>query len=191
MNLITPEKTREAASLVRSGVTVSLSHNPMPDEAIDNPDAAFNHTMGQSLRSDTYEFTYHGYGVSHIDSLCHFWDEDGARMRRIESAHSADGIHWKVYEGQPNRQTENPTAKEILQAFGGIHRVRGRPWEKNTGYTTPLTSLQQQILTMLGLDEHIYRTQTNKPNRLEAFGQRCGQILAYFSHTFNHVLHTA
>lgn len=96
-----------------------------------------------------------------------------------------------LYEGQPNRQTENPTAKKILQAFGGIHRVRGRPWEKNTGYTTPLTSLQQQILTMLGLDEHIYRTQTNKPNRLQAFGQRCGQILAYFSHTFNHVLHTA
>ena len=60
MNLITPEKIRSAASLVRSGVTVSLSHNPMPDEAIDNPDAAFNHTMGQSLRSDTYEFTYPG-----------------------------------------------------------------------------------------------------------------------------------
>ena len=53
MNLITAEKTREAASLVRKGITVSLSHNPMPDEAIDNPDAAFNHTMGQSLRSDT------------------------------------------------------------------------------------------------------------------------------------------
>ena len=60
-----------------------------------------------------------------------------------------------LYEGQPNRQTENPTAKKILQAFGGIHRDRGKPWERNTGYTTPLTSLQQQILTILGLDEHI------------------------------------
>ncbi len=76
MNLVTPEKTREAAALVKSGITVSLAHNPMPDEAPDNPDAAFNHTMGQSLRSDTYEFTYHGYGVSHIDSLCHFlWND--------------------------------------------------------------------------------------------------------------------
>ena len=76
INLITPEKTREAAALVRSGVTVSLSHNPMPDEFPDNPDRAFNHTMGQSLRSDTYEFTYHGYGVSHMDSLCHFlWND--------------------------------------------------------------------------------------------------------------------
>ena len=76
MNLITTEKTREAASLVRSGATVSLAHNPMPDEAPDNPDAAFNHTMGRTFRSDTYEFTYHGYGVSHIDSLCHFlWND--------------------------------------------------------------------------------------------------------------------
>ncbi len=76
MNLITEEKTREAAALVQRGITVSLAHNPMPDEAVDNPDYAFNHTMGESLRSDTYEFRYHGYGVSHIDSLCHFlWND--------------------------------------------------------------------------------------------------------------------
>ena len=72
LNLITPEKSREAAMLVRSGVTVSLAHNPMPEEAPDNPATAFEHEMGQSLRSDTYRFTYHGYGVSHIDALCHF-----------------------------------------------------------------------------------------------------------------------
>jgi len=76
MNLITPEKTRAAAALVQRGITVSLAHNPMPDPAPDNPDTAFNHTMGESLRSDTYEFRYHGYGVSHIDSLCHFlWND--------------------------------------------------------------------------------------------------------------------
>ena len=76
MNLISEEKIREAAALVRRGITISLAHNPMVDEAVDNPDSAFNHTMGQSLRSDTYEFTYHGYGVSHIDSLCHFlWND--------------------------------------------------------------------------------------------------------------------
>ena len=76
MNLVTAAKTREAVTLVRRGVTVSLAHNPIPDEAPDNPDSAFNHTMGRTLRSDTYEFTYHGYGVSHIDSLCHFlWND--------------------------------------------------------------------------------------------------------------------
>ena len=72
LNLITPAKSRAAAELVRSGISVSLSHNPMPEEAPDNPSTAFEHVMGQSLRSDTYTFTYHGYGVSHIDALCHF-----------------------------------------------------------------------------------------------------------------------
>ena len=72
LNLITPAKTREAASLVRSGITVSLAHNPMPEEAPDNRATAFEHIMGRNLRSDTYRFTYHGYGVSHIDALCHF-----------------------------------------------------------------------------------------------------------------------
>ena len=72
LNLITPAKTREAAALVRSGTTVSLAHNPMTEEAPDNPSTAFEHVMGENLRSDTYRFRYHGYGVSHIDSLCHF-----------------------------------------------------------------------------------------------------------------------
>ena len=72
LNLITPAKVQEAAQLVQQGITVSLSHNPMPDPAIDNPDAAFDHTMGRTFRSDTYSFTYHGYAVSHIDALCHF-----------------------------------------------------------------------------------------------------------------------
>ena len=72
MNLITPTKSREAAALVHSGITVSLAHAPMPEEAADNPSAAFEHIMGRSLRTDTYRFTYHGYGVSHIDALCHF-----------------------------------------------------------------------------------------------------------------------
>ena len=91
MNLITEEKTREAAALVRRGITVSLAHNPMPDEAVDNPDAAFNHTMGQSLRSDTYEFRYHGYGVSHIDSLCHFLWNDRLYNDILPSESTPDG----------------------------------------------------------------------------------------------------
>lgn len=72
LNLITPAKTRQAAALVRSGITVSLAHNPITEEAPDNPATSFEHEMGQNLRTDTYRFRYHGYGVSHIDALCHF-----------------------------------------------------------------------------------------------------------------------
>ncbi len=71
-NLVTEAKSREAAGLVRRGISVSLSHNPMPDEAADNPDSAFEHVMADGFRVDTIQFNYHGYGVSHIDALCHF-----------------------------------------------------------------------------------------------------------------------
>ena len=71
-NLVTEAKSRDAAGLVTRGVSVSLSHNPMPEEAADNPDSAFEHVMADSLRGDTITFNYHGYGVSHIDALCHF-----------------------------------------------------------------------------------------------------------------------
>ena len=91
MNLVTAAKTREAVALVRRGVAVSLAHNPIPDEAPDNPDSAFNHTMGRTLRSDTYEFTYHGYGVSHIDSLCHFLWNDRLYNDTPPSATTPDG----------------------------------------------------------------------------------------------------
>ena len=64
MNLVTAQKVREAAALVRRGLSVSLAHNPIPEEAPDNPAGSFKHTMGPSRRTDTYEFTYHGYGVS-------------------------------------------------------------------------------------------------------------------------------
>ena len=90
-NLITEEKSREAAGLVRRGLSVSLSHNPMPAEAPDNPDSAFDHVMADGFRTDTIQFTYHGYGVSHIDALCHFL-HNGLMYNGVPaSASSAEG----------------------------------------------------------------------------------------------------
>ena len=70
-NLITPAKRRQAAALVRNGISVSLSHNPMTEVAEDNP-VPFGHVMSENFRADTFHFTYHGYAISHIDALCHF-----------------------------------------------------------------------------------------------------------------------
>lgn len=93
-----------------------------------------------------------------------------------------------LYEGQPNRTTENPTAVKLLRAFRSIHRVRGGPWENDTHYITPLTPLQQQILTMLCLDEAIYQPPAAKSRSPDTFGQRCGEFLVQLSHTFSRVL---
>lgn len=64
-NLVTPEKRKQAAGLVKSGVSVSLAHNPITETAPDNP-LPFEHTMNRGFVTDTYRVSYHGYAHSHI-----------------------------------------------------------------------------------------------------------------------------
>jgi len=71
VNLITPEKRKQAAALVKTGQTVSLAHNPLTERAEDNNNP-FEHTMLRGNNMDRYAVTYHGYAHSHIDALCHF-----------------------------------------------------------------------------------------------------------------------
>jgi kynurenine formamidase len=74
-NLVTDAKRRQALGLAKSGVTVSLAHNPMTEAAPDNP-SPFEHTMGRGFTTDTYRVSYHGYAHSHIDALCHILYKD-------------------------------------------------------------------------------------------------------------------
>ena len=80
-NLITPEKRLAALALATEGITVSLAHRVLKDEADDVP-LPFGHSMlgvpDEEARSaffggvsDNYQVSYHGYSHSHIDSLCH------------------------------------------------------------------------------------------------------------------------
>jgi kynurenine formamidase len=74
-NLITDQKRRQAAALVKNGVAVSLAHNPLTEAAPDNP-SPFEHTMNRGLSTDTYRVSYHGYAHSHLDALCHILYKD-------------------------------------------------------------------------------------------------------------------
>ena len=80
-NLITPEKRLEAIALATEGVTVSLAHPVLTDEASDNtyplersmvslPDPTVEPVFRGGV-SDIYNHRYHGYSHSHIDALCH------------------------------------------------------------------------------------------------------------------------
>jgi kynurenine formamidase len=82
LNLVTPDKRVQAASLVRSGISVSMSR-PFPKEPdVINPKPAL-HYMDRGVRgtggsaTDFYGIAYHGMNSTHIDSLCHVWDENG------------------------------------------------------------------------------------------------------------------
>ena len=94
-NFITPEKRRQAAALVREGITVSLAHDIVEEETVDGP----THLLRDVLRvsetgaSDRLQYTgsYHGYVHSHLDSLdCHVMIDGvghtGATLAAIEEA---------------------------------------------------------------------------------------------------------
>jgi kynurenine formamidase len=92
LNLITPEKRKQAIRLVRDGVAVSLAHTLEKEKYPDNP-----RPLGQQMTLDAvghaldlYTIWYHGSTITHIDALCHY---------------SVDG---KLYNGLSKQQiTEN------------------------------------------------------------------------------------
>ena len=69
-NLVTAAKRKQAADLVKTGLTVSLAHNPLTEKADDNA-SPFEHTMIGGNTMDSFRVSYHGYAHSHIDALCH------------------------------------------------------------------------------------------------------------------------
>ena len=82
-NLITPEKRLEAIATVTEGITVSLAHSLLTEEAPDVPspfqrrvlnvpDATAEPAFFGGV-SDNYSVSYHGYSHSHVDSLCHIY----------------------------------------------------------------------------------------------------------------------
>jgi kynurenine formamidase len=82
VNLITPQKRVNAARLVRSGRAVSMSREFPKNPAPNNPNPA-QHFMKLIDRGngggalDYYGVSYHGQASTHLDSLCHVWNENG------------------------------------------------------------------------------------------------------------------
>ena len=81
INLITPAKRVAATRLVRSGRAVSLSREfptqPGPGNAF--PAQHWMRTVPRGsggFAADYYGVFYHGVQSTHIDALCHTWDEE-------------------------------------------------------------------------------------------------------------------
>ncbi len=83
VNLITAEKRVSAAALVKTGRTVSLGRPVSVKPSIDNPTPAqhymttLDESAGGPAAEDYYGSYYHGVIETHIDALCHMWDQDG------------------------------------------------------------------------------------------------------------------
>lgn len=73
LNLITPEKRKQAAALVRDGVSVSLARTLDTEKAVDNS-SPFERTMNPirpAASSDRFTINFHGSAHTHLDALGH------------------------------------------------------------------------------------------------------------------------
>jgi kynurenine formamidase len=100
VNLITAEKRKQAAGLVRSGRAVSLSREFPKTPAPNNPTPA-QHFMRVNPRGtggsaiDYYGISYHGQSSTHLDALSHVWNENGMwNGRDPQEEIGFDGVRW-------------------------------------------------------------------------------------------------
>jgi kynurenine formamidase len=138
INLITSEKRVEAAALVRSGRSVSLSRDVPTRPGPGNPMPA-QHWMrtipGAAI--DYYGFVFHGYQMTHLDALCHVWDDAGMWNGRDPAVEvTSNGArfgavhHWREgittrgvlldvprFRGQPSVTIERPVHADELEAI--------------------------------------------------------------------------
>ena len=79
------------------------------------------------------------------------------RQRLAETNETLAGL----YAGNPKRTTERPTAEAILQVFKGIHLSVVSIGEQVLYHVTPLSEVQQKILSLLGFPSDIYTRLVN------------------------------
>lgn len=141
LNLITPEKRREAVALVRDGVSVSLARDVEKKEAADNP-RPFEHEM-LSAGMDRYAVAYHGFAHTHLDALCHFAYEDQMYNGVSQETSTAEGcqklsVH-NIKDGIFTRGVLVDLAwlkgVDYLEPDTVIHPEDLDAWEKKTGLT--------------------------------------------------------
>jgi kynurenine formamidase len=126
VNLITPAKRKEAAALVKVGLSVSLAHDVSTKKAPDN-DPPFERTMvtlgdeSSTYAMDRYSQVFHGMGITHLDALCHMFHGD------------------TLYNGFPRRSVTTAGAQklDVTQMKDGVFtrailmdipRLKGRPY---------------------------------------------------------------
>jgi kynurenine formamidase len=124
INLITPAKRHAAAGLVTAGVSVSLARDTDSTKTVDNPNP-FGHTMSppvaDQFNMDEYSVFFHGFAVTHFDSLSHVF------------------YNGKMYNGFPQSSvTSGGAGKLAVTAFQEGIFTRGVlidiPWLKGVKY---------------------------------------------------------
>jgi len=136
-----------AARLVKNGIVISLAHaEPQKPEADVPAGGVFHRTtnaISATNTTDTYQVSYHGLSVAHMDSFCHFFYDDkmynGFSARENisnENGCAKDGIMgWR--EGIFTRAVlyDMPQLKGVdwIEPGTPITRADLEAWEKKAG----------------------------------------------------------
>ena len=146
INLITPEKRKKAAALVKEGESISLAHNVIKEKMPYS--VPFEHRMvetgfteGATGASDAYSIQYHGYTQTHLDALCHFFHQgrmyNGFSQQDVtdKGAGSLSVIAFKSGIFTRGVLVDFPRlfGVEYLKGSRAIYPEDLRAWEERTG----------------------------------------------------------
>jgi hypothetical protein len=148
LNLITPEKTRQATTLVREGKTVTLQINPFKKTGSDTGSFGQNaHRMARNPNTgailgalDIIELSIHDGLNSHLDALCHYQGPIGRRP----------GEPAVSYNGFPFTLTADGCKESAADRMGPGYVTRGilvdMPLLKNVPWLAPSTPIYPEDL---------------------------------------------
>ena len=145
LNLITPEKRKQAAALVREGISVSLAHDAETEATVDGPRPYQVIPLG--ITADEIRVSYHGFIHTHLDFLNHNFIGDGVTYngyRPDPAAVAARGGHSRntVHNAKSGIVTRGVLID--MARFRGVPYLEpGTPitiadieaWEEATGVT--------------------------------------------------------
>lgn len=145
LNLITPEKTVQAASLVEVGETVTLQHFVLKERAMDSQSfGPYEHWMSRvdpvtgepSFALDEIQFSLHDGMLSHIDALCHYRTEIDGR--------------FVIFNGYDQNLTVNGCEDLAVDRMGTSYVTRGVlvdiPLMRGVDYLDPSTPIYVEDL---------------------------------------------
>ena len=145
LNLITPKKRREAASLVKDGISVSLAHpmikvpfdtsQPFEHDITINP---VNNEVGGA--GDRYSIQYHGFAHTHIDALNHiFWKNKMYNGFGVEDVAAGKGkgsieiVQKGIFTRAVLMDMPELFGVRYLEGDQAIYPAHLEAWEKKSG----------------------------------------------------------
>ena len=125
LNLITPEKRKAAAALVKDGVSVSLARDADTEKSADNSQP-YEHAMvsvGAASSADRFAVSFHGYAHTHLDALGHHF-LDGKLYNGFSQK------EWVTMDGGAKKGAITQTANGIVTrgVLVDIPRLKGVPY---------------------------------------------------------------